>query len=361
MRARAIRMRTEIPGPRSRALALRLCAHESRNVTYVSPQTPIFWESASGAVVVDVDGNQYLDLTAAFGVAAVGHANPRVQQAVARQAARLPHGMGDVYPTELKVALLERLAALTGLAKGVLCVGGSEAVEVALKTAYLATGKPRVLAFEGAYHGLGLGALRVNGIAKFREPFAAMVEEPLLLPFGCDAGTVDRALRSEASVGAVIVEPLQGRGGERVPPASFLPALRALTHERGLLLICDEIYTGFGRTGALFASLEAGVVPDLLCAGKAMAGGFPLAVCMGSEAAMAAWPESSGEALHTSTYLGNPMACAAALATLDEIEQRSLTARARTLEGRIAPALEALRALAHVRDVRGRGAMWGVE
>jgi len=354
-------VRTEIPGPRSRELARRLRAAESRNVTYVSEQTPIFWESARGAEVIDVDGNRFLDLTAAFGVAAVGHANPRVLAAIARQAERLPHGMGDVYPTEIKVRLMERLIQLTGMGKAVLCTGGSEAVEVALKTALLATGKPRVLAFQGAYHGLGLGALRVAGIPKFREPFAALVEEPVLLPYGCAAERVARALDADPAIGAVIVEPLQGRGGERVPPAAFLPGLRRATRERGALMICDEIYTGFGRTGALFASLAAGVQPDLLCVGKAMAGGFPVAACLGTDAVMSAWPESLGEALHTSTYLGNPMACAAALATIDEIEREDLVARARVLGERIGAALERLRGLAHVVDVRGRGAMWGVE
>ncbi|TAM75542.1 aspartate aminotransferase family protein [bacterium] len=361
MSSNAIALRTAIPGPRSLALARDLRAHESRNVTFVSPQTPIFWESACGAGVVDVDGNRYLDLTAAFGVAAVGHAHPHVVEAIARQAAQLPHGMGDVYPTAVKVALMERLTALTGLDKVVLCVGGSEAVEVALKTAVLATGRPRVLAFEGAYHGLTLGALRVAGIAKFRLPFAALVEEPMLLPYGCDAAQVAGALERDPTIGAVIVEPLQGRGGERTPPPDFLRDLRAVTRTHDALLICDEIYTGFGRTGALFASLAAGAEPDLLCVGKAMAGGFPIAACLGSDAVMAAWPASTGEALHTSTYLGNPMACAAALATIEVIERDDLPARARALGERIATRLEPLRSLAHVREVRGRGAMWGVE
>jgi len=361
MRAAAIELRTEIPGPRSRGLARELRAHESRNVTYVSRDTPIFWQSASGARVTDVDGNRFIDLTAAFGVAAVGHANPRVRQAIAQQAARLPHGMGDVYPTAIKVRLLERLTALTGLGKVVLCGGGSEAVEVALKTAYLATGKPRVLAFEGAYHGLTLGALRVAGIPKFREPFAALVDEPPLLPYGCDAALVERVLERDPTIGAVIVEPLQGRGGERIPPPTFLRDLRIVTRKHGALLICDEIYTGFGRTGVMFASLDAGAAPDLLCVGKALAGGFPLAACIGTDAVMGAWPESTGEALHTSTYLGNPMACAAALATIHEIEHEGLVARARALGDRIAAGLRPLHSLAHVRDVRGRGAMWGIE
>ncbi|TAM58883.1 aspartate aminotransferase family protein [bacterium] len=361
MSTAAIQLRTAIPGPRSRALARALRASESRNVTFVSPHTPIFWERAFGSAVVDVDGNQFIDLTAAFGVAAVGHAHPRVVEAITRQAAQLPHGMGDVYPTAVKVALMERLIQLTGLGKVVLCGGGSEAVEVALKTALLATRKPRVLAFEGAYHGLTLGALRVAGIAKFRAPFAALVEEPLLLPFDCDTTEVERALAHDSTIGAVIVEPLQGRGGERVPHPDFLRGLRAVTRRHGVLLICDEIYTGFGRTGALFASLESGAEPDLLCVGKALAGGFPIAACVGSNAVMEAWPLSTGEALHTSTYLGNPMACAAALATLEVVASEDLPARARALGDVIAARLEPLRGLTHVRDVRGRGAMWGVE
>ena len=168
---------TEIPGPRSRALAADLARYEAPGVTYLGPDFPVFWERASGALIVDVDGNRYLDLTSAFGVAATGHSNPRVVAAVTAQAARLVHGMGDVHPTEVRTRLLRRLAELApgDLCKTYLATSGAEAVEFALKTALLATGKPRVLAYHGAYHGLSLGALEVVGIDKFRAPFAPLV------------------------------------------------------------------------------------------------------------------------------------------------------------------------------------------
>ncbi|HEY6236919.1 MAG TPA: aspartate aminotransferase family protein, partial [Candidatus Elarobacter sp.] len=319
---------TAVPGPRSRALASELAAYEAPGVTYLADDYPVFWESASGALVTDVDGNRYLDLTSAFGVAATGHTNPHVATAVADQAQRLMHGMGDVHPTELRTRLLARLAKLSpgDLRKTYLATSGAEAVEFALKTALLATGKPRVLAYHGAYHGLSLGALEVAGIDKFRAPFAPLVPgRATFLPYPGAGATVDgaigaarTALGHDPAIGAVIVEPIQGRGGVIVPPRGFLGALRALCDERGLLLILDEIYTGFGRTGAMFACEHEAVVPDLLCVGKALGGGVPLSATIGTPRAMDAWPVSAGEALHTSTFLGNPLACAAALANLDE-------------------------------------------
>ena len=188
---------TAVPGPRSRALAAELVAYEAPGVTYLADDYPVFWESAAGALVTDADGNRYLDLTSAFGVAAAGHTNPRVASAVADQAHRLMHGMGDVHPTELRTRLLARLAQLApgDLRKTYLATSGAEAVEFALKTALLATGKPRVLAYHGAYHGLSLGALEVAGIDKFRAPFAPLVPgHATFLPFpGADA-TVDGAI-----------------------------------------------------------------------------------------------------------------------------------------------------------------------
>jgi 4-aminobutyrate aminotransferase-like enzyme len=367
------RVITEIPGPRSRALAARLRATESRGVTFISEDSPTFWASASGATVTDVDGNRYLDLSAAFGVAATGHANPAVAQAIAVQSARLPHGMGDVHPADVKATLLDRLCALAPMpgAKAFLCTSGAESVEFALKTALLATGRPNALAFEGSYHGLSLGALEVTGIEKFRVPFVAQLRDTTtFVPFPDrrDAlardrvlDAVDAAFRADASIGAVVVEPIQGRAGVIVPPDGFLAGLRRLCDQHERLLVVDEIYTGFGRTGALFAALHEGVVPDLLCVGKALAGGFPFAATLGRSAVMDAWPSSLGEALHTSTYLGNPMGCAAALANLAEIERLGVVERAGVLEPRIAGRLGTLRTLPGIVDVRGRGALWGIE
>ncbi|HET9097901.1 MAG TPA: aspartate aminotransferase family protein [Candidatus Baltobacteraceae bacterium] len=369
-------IRTEVPGPRSRELTPALRSFESRNVTFVDKDFPIFWESAAEALVMDVDGNRYIDLTGAFGVANTGHSNPYVAAAVHDQAVRLMHGMGDVHPTEVKVKLLEALAKIApgDLGKTFLASTGAEAVEAALKTAMLATGKFTFAAYRGAYHGLSLGTLNVSGIEKFREPFAPFaqtntlfLEYPHADPLAADEGAgnaleqAKRALGARSDIAALIIEPLQGRGGCIVPPKGYLKGLRELCDSLGILLIFDEIYTGFGRTGALFACQHEGVVPDILCIGKAMANGFPISAAIARPSIMDVWPESPGEALHTSTYLGNPMGCSAALANLGEIERLELPQRARQLGLMLGARLDALRADGNVIDVRGRGLMWGIE
>ncbi len=371
------------PGPRSRRLAARLAAVESRNVTYLADDFPIFWEKSRGSNVWDADGNRYVDLSGGFGVAVAGHRNRSVMQALRRQIGRLPHGMGDVHPPSVKVKLLEALAAVSPIPdpRIVLTCSGAEAVEVALKTARLATGKPGVLAFSGAYHRLTYGALAVTDREHFRGPFAdqlnphvlrAPYPDPYRVPAGLDAddlaaSAVARAaalLDSEpgGSVGAIIVEPIQGRGGDVVPPPGFLQGLADLCRERGLLLILDEIYTGLGRTGRWFACEHEDVTPDLVCVGKALSGTLPIAACLGSADVMQAWPASEGEAIHTSTFLGNPLACAAGLASLAELKKRGLVERA-AAEGErwLGELREALGALPCVGDVRGRGLMIGID
>ncbi|MBV9102549.1 MAG: aspartate aminotransferase family protein [Candidatus Eremiobacteraeota bacterium] len=367
------RLQTEIPGPRSRELAGRLGASESRGVAFLSHDFPTFWERATGATVSDVDGNRYLDLSAAFGVALTGHANAAVVEAIAAQSHRLPHAMGDVHPAALRVTLLERLTALAPIerAKAYLCTSGTESIEFARKTALLFTGRPNALAFTPSYHGLGYGALEVTGMERFRAPFAAQLRrETTFVPFPDrrDGGALDRtaalveaALRDDPTIGCVIVEPIAGRGGVIVPPDGFLRTLRRVCDERRCVLIADEIFTGFGRTGTRFAVDYEAVAPDILCIGKALAGGFPMAATIARADVMDAWPPSSGEALHTSTYLGNPMGCAAALANLDEMERLHTVIRAGAIGGRLAERLTALVHLGFVRDVRGRGALWGVE
>jgi 4-aminobutyrate aminotransferase-like enzyme len=319
---------------------------------------PIVWERAKGAHVWDEQGKRYLDLTAAFGVDACGHANARVVAAGRRQMGRLPHAMGDVHPHRLKAELARELSRLTFerwsaaasrrdqhsliRAKTIFCSSGFEAVEAALKTALLATGKPGIVAFENAYHGLGYGALNATYRPHFRAPFRTQLREfgkfvpfPEAGPEGSPPATLDRveqAIRKQLRrerIGAVLVEPIQARGGIRVPPADFLPLLRQLCDEYGLLLILDEIYTGFGRTGRWFACEHSEVIPDLVCLGKALTGGFPLSACVGRAPTMdTAWPASMGEAIHTSTFLGHPVGCAMALANIREIEGRSLVAQA---------------------------------
>jgi 4-aminobutyrate aminotransferase-like enzyme len=362
-----------VPGPRTVQRIPALQRYESRNVTCISEDFPVFWESASEAIVVDVDGNRYLDLTAAFGVANAGHANPRVVAAIAEQAAQLMHGMGDLHPTAVRARLLERIAQIIPdvPTKAFLATTGSEAVEAALKTAMLATGRRRFASYRGAYHGLSLGTLPLCGLDKFRQPFEpALGQTALLLDYPNASLGVDvhaaiesarAALTAWADIAAIVVEPIQGRGGCIVPPDGYLAALRGLCDELGILMIVDEIYTGFGRTGTWFAVDREGVVPDVMCIGKAMGSGFPISAAVGRAKIMDAWPPSTGEALHTSTYLGNPMGCAAALATFDELEGRKLPARAMALEPLVRSRLDALRRQRAVIDVRGRGLLWGVQ
>jgi 4-aminobutyrate aminotransferase/(S)-3-amino-2-methylpropionate transaminase len=359
----------DVPGPRSRALAARLARVESRNVTCLAPEPPIFWERAAGANVWDADGNRYVDLGAGFGVASAGHAHPRIVAAIAEQSATLLHAMGDVHPAVVKVELLERLTALfpgAAAARAVLGSSGSDAVEAALETALLATGRAGVIAFEGAYHGLSLGALDATWRQEFRDPFGARLPGTTVFARFGDVADVERVARSAPhAIGAVLVEPIQGRGGERIPPDGFLPALRALCDREGWLLLADEIYTGLGRTGRIWAVDHEGVVPDLLCVGKGLAGGMPLSACLGRSDVMDAWPVSTGESLHTQTFLGHPPGCAAAIAALELLTEEKLAQRAEELGAhalahlreRLAPA----RAAGRVRDVRGRGLLIGIE
>jgi len=362
-------LRTEVPGPRSLALAQRLAAVESRNVTCLVPGAPIFWQRAHGANVWDVDGNRFVDLGGAFGVANAGHSHPDVATAIAAQAGELLHGMGDVHPSAVKVELLEALCARFpggGDARAILVSSGSDAVEAALKTALLATGNAGVIAFEGGYHGLSLGALDATWRADFRKPFAARLPNATGFARYGDAADLSR-VRDELdargiATGAVLVEPIQGRGGERVPPAGFLRELRTRCDAEGWLLIADEVYTGFGRTGRWFACEHEGVVPDLLCVGKGLSSGMPLAACLGRREVMDAWPASSGEALHTQTFLGHPVGCAAALASLGVIERERLVERSADLGQRtLELARTRLGGLARVRDIRGLGLMIGIE
>lgn len=373
-------LRGGTPGPESRAMARRLRRVESRNVTQVAEGWPVFWQEARGANVRDVDGNVYLDLTGAFGVALLGHAHPGVGAAVEAQSRRLVHGMGDVHPPRVKLDLLEKLAALAPWPESrvVLSSTGSEAVETALKAALLATGRPGILAFGGAYHGLTLGSLAVTDRDLFRAPFAGRLYGGVAFaPFpdpvrnGAAAARVAldevaRILEAGApngdSIGTVIVEPVQGRAGVRVAPDGFMARLSTLAREAGAVVVADEVFTGMGRCGAVLASARVGLEPDLVCLGKALGGGLPLSACVGSAEIMEAWPESEGEAIHTSTFLGHPLGCAAGLAVLDALETEGVVERARILGGQLVAGLRtALAGLEGVEEVRGLGLMIGIE
>jgi 4-aminobutyrate aminotransferase-like enzyme len=377
-------LKTPVPGPRSRALAHALKRHEAPTVTYVSKTWPIFWRRARGVNVWDADGNRFLDLTSAFGVASLGHAHPRVMAAVRQQSRRLAHSMGDVHPAESKVLLCERLSKITferwsaGRIRGQTLLGNSgfEAVEMALKTARLATRRRGVIAFKGAYHGLGYGALETTWRADFRRPFAdqlgqfaSFVPYPRASVNRADEerqlDRVEKACRSilrRGETGAILVEPCQGRGGEVVPPSGFLTRLRRLCDEHRALLIADEIYTGFWRTGTWFTVEGDGVIPDMICLGKALTGCLPLSACVGRTEVMKAWPESDGEALHTSTFLGNPLACTAAVASIAEFEKHAAEWQVPEKGCRWKADLQrALKSNRSVGEVRGLGLMLGIE
>jgi 4-aminobutyrate aminotransferase-like enzyme len=360
-----------IPGPRSRELNALVAQYEAPGVTYIAADYPIAWASAHGALVTDADGNRYIDRTGAFSVAALGHTHAAVTAAITAQAQRLVHGMGDVHPTDVKAQLLARLAAIApgDCSKTYFGSNGADAIEFALKTALLATGRPRVLSYEGAYHGLSLGALPVGGIARFREPFAPLVDDrATFIPFPGAHDVLDAALAvaraalaRDGQIGAVVLEPIQGRGGVIVPPAGFLRGIRSLCDEFRCVMILDEIYTGYGRTGTMFACEHEDVVPDILCIGKAIAGGVPFSAAIGRPAVIDAWPRSEGEALHTATFLGNPLACAAAIAVLDEFEREGIVAGVARRDSWLRERLAPLRRHATVTDVRGIGMLWAIE
>lgn len=354
-----------IPGPRARGLSERLRELEAPGInTLPADGSPsLLWEEAHGAKVRDVDGNLYIDLTSGFGVAAVGHAHPRVVAAIREQAGKLLHGLGDVHAHPLRVALAERLVRLAPVddPQVYFAISGGEAVEIALKTALAASKKPGILAFEPAYHGTTLGALAVTSRDEFRAPFAAHLHGHVhRLPFGADPERIAAVLR-EGLFGAVLVEPIVGREGVLLPPPGWLAALADLCRRAGSLLIADEIFTGFGRTGTLFAVEAEGVRPDLLCCGKALGGGLPIAAVLGRRDLFRCW-ETAGEARHTATFLANPLACAAALEVLDILDDEKLPARAAALGLRVGERLATWKNRSSaVTAIRGRGLLWGIE
>ena len=362
---------------------------ESRNVLFLEPDGswPIVWERARGVHVWDADGKKYLDLTAAFGVAAAGHANPQVVAAGRKQMSKLLHAMGDVHPHARKAELARELSRITferwtGVkaegrrqkaesrsGKTIFCNSGFEAVEAALKTAMLASEKPGVIVFEGAYHGLGYGTLNATHRKHFRGPFRPQLREfGHFVKFPERTGqlnsteqTIKRLLR-ENPIGAILVEPIQVRGGIKVPPPEFLPLLRKLCDAHGALLVLDEIYTGFGRTGKWFACEHSGVTPDVICLGKALTGGFPLSACVGRADLMdAAWPPSSGEAIHTSTFLGHPVGCAMALAQIAELRKEKLPERSARSGRFLWEALCKIQCPKFKTSARGLGLLAGLE
>ncbi len=386
------RLVTEVPGPHSRKLAEKLARFESRNITN---NNAIFWERASGSNVWDVDGNCFLDLNSAFGASSLGHSHPDIRAALVRQSEDLMHAMGDVYPAAIKAEFCARLSELTferwgvGAGKTILGNSGFEAVEAALKTSLLHSGKPGVIAFSGAYNGLGYGALEAGGLPFFRDPFRTQLKDFATIlpyphcyrcPFGvkepfrlggdlfpncastCLSELSDQITKTirRREIGCILVEPVQGRGGQIVPPLDFMRLLRHICDEEKILLIADEIYTGLNRTGSLFACDHFEIVPDIVCLGKSLTSAFPISACIGRADVMDAWPESHGEALHTSTFLGNPLGCAMALASLQIHCDPAVAARVRTLGSRLKTDLKKI-VSSRIGNVRGIGLLLGIE
>jgi 4-aminobutyrate aminotransferase-like enzyme len=264
----------------------------------------VLWARAEGARVWDADGREYLDLSGGFGVAALGHRNPRVMAAIA--SAPVAHALGDLAEAEATAELRRRLPWPAKLG-----VTGADAVDIALRTALLATGRPGIVAFDGAYHGTGLLALAATGFERFREPFATWLPGPV---YRSDYGEDPGPLPSDA--GGVIAEPVQGRAGARVPPEGWLEILRTRCDERGALLIVDAIYAGLGRVGELWPGQE---LADIICIGKALGGGLPLSAALFVRSDLEHVWELGPEDVFTHTHVGNPLACEAALVVLEEV------------------------------------------
>ncbi len=313
---------------------------------------------ARGSKIWDADGREYLDLLAGMGVANVGHAHPAVVQAISEQIRSYLHV--SVYGEMVQQPQVELARRLAELAPGDLSVvyftnSGTEAVEGALKTARKCTGRVRLIAFDGAFHGDTFGALSVGGNPIYRRPFEPLLRDVELLPFG-DASMLGRI---DGSVAAVIVEPVQGEGGVRIPGDRFLPALRQRCTEVGAFLIADEVITGFGRTGRLFACEQWGIVPDILVLAKALGGGMPLGAFVGRPEVMQTLSHDPPLA-HVTTFGGHPVSCAAGLAALDVVVAERLPERAARVGTEWLAQLGALVG-GHLRAVRGKGLLMALD
>lgn len=372
--AQARRMVTEVPGPRSRELQARRTGAVAPGV---SSTLPVYIAEASGAILRDVDGNSLIDLGSGIAVTGIGHAVPAVVAAVSEQVARFTHTCFMVAPYEGYVGVCEQLNALTpgGHAKSsALFNSGAEAVENAVKVARHATGRQAVAVFDHAYHGrTNLTMAMTAKVMPYKQGFGPFAPEvyrvPMSYPFRDPEGmsgeqAAERAIDQlavqvgAANLACVLIEPIQGEGGFVVPAPGFLPALAAWCRDNGVLFVADEIQTGFCRTGDWFACEHEGVVPDLVSTAKGIAGGMPLAGLTGRAELMAA--------VHAGglggTYGGNPVACAAALASIETMRRLELPGAARRIGAAVVPRLEALqRSYRGIGDVRGRGAMLAVE
>ena len=356
----APRIVTELPGPKARELMERDARVTSPSLARAYPLVPARGE---GCIVEDVDGNRFLDFNAGIAVCSTGHAHPSVVEAIERQARELLHYSGTDFYLPIYAEVCERLDGITdvgGPARSFLTNSGTEAVEAALKMTRHATRRQYVIAFLGGFHGRTYGSVSLTASkSRYHAGFGPMLPGVLHAPYG-DFDHIEhvlfKRLVTPEEVAAIVVEPIQGEGGYVVPPDGWLEYLRALCTEHGILLVDDEVQSGMGRTGRMWASEHWGVEPDVVLAGKGIASGLPLGATI-ARAELMKWELGA----HGSTYGGNPVACAAALATIDLIE-RELAENAAKVGQQL---LDGLRALADrqplITDVRGIGLMIGIE
>lgn len=370
---------TAHPGPKSREIIERLARVEGRSgLTYGMADSPVVLESASGAVITDPDGNRFLDMVAGFGSLNLGHSHPEVAEAVARQAALASQAMS--FTSEIRVELLEALvASQPGDYRALLASSGSEAVETALKLARRATGRSGIIGFSGGFHGRTVGALALMGKQSQRDGLGTLGQavthlpypDPYRSPLGASPEAVasttlallDHQLGDPASgweqTAAVIIEPVQGNGGMIPAPAGFLTGLRQVCDRHGVLLIVDEVMSGFHRTGARFAfEHDADVRPDIIVLGKSLSAGLPLAGCLVSSAVSDANPKG----VETSTYAGNLVSCAAAVAAATVYDREDMSNQAQEKGEHL---LQSLGSMFDdhplVGNIRGRGLMSAIE
>jgi acetylornithine/LysW-gamma-L-lysine aminotransferase len=317
---------------------------------------PLVITHGKGASLWDAEGRKYLDCTSNYGVAITGHCHPRVVEAIRNQAELLLSCHGTFY-NEARSGLLERLSTIApeGLKRAFLSNSGTESIEFAFKLARRSTGKTGIIAMMGAFHGKTMGALSATWNKKYRTPFMPLVPGFKHVPYG-RLERVEAAIDDETA--AIIAEPIQGESGINVPPDDFLPGLRDICEDKGVLLILDEIQTGFGRTGDMFACQHHGIEPDILCLAKAVASGLPLGATMATEEVMSKLKMGD----HSSTFGGGPVACAAACATIDVLKDERLPERARENGDYMLSKLKGLEEKYRiVRAARGRGLMLGLE
>ncbi|HDJ04704.1 MAG TPA: aspartate aminotransferase family protein [Candidatus Bathyarchaeota archaeon] len=329
---------------------------EESHLAQVYHRFPICICRGRGALLYDVKGRRYLDCMGGYGVSLVGHSHPRVVEAIREQCERLIFCHSSLY-NDVRAELVERLIKIApeGLEKVFLSNSGAESVECAIKLAVKYTGRSEFISMVRGYHGKTLGALSATWNPKYRKAFKSiLIPNFKFVPFG-RLDRVEEVISNRTA--AVIAEPIQGEGGVHIAPEGFLQGLRELCDEHGALLILDEVQTGFGRTGRMWASEHWGVSPDVMCVAKSIAGGLP----MGATLARSEIMDSLRVGEHTTTFGGNPLACAAACATIDIIVEERLVERARRLGGFFMELLSNLQDLRIVRDVRGLGLMIGVE